>query len=118
MLVSTKTKPGNSPVLNVPRVTSPTSTVLLFVNLVLKVSTELFVVGQNKFSLRQNKFSQRQLDTSPTQSGGKVGARSWARSGQRWGRVGARSGQKARFVHRHGLGRQGLNKTIKFSIKQ
>ena len=61
----------------------------------------------------------RQFDTSPTQGWGKVGARSWAgsgqgwgkiwtkrevrarsgqaRSGQGWGKVGARSVQKARF---------------------
>ena len=48
----------------------------------------------------------RQFDTLPTQGWGKVGARSWVRSGQGWGKVEARFGQKARLGQ--GLGRQGL----------
>ena len=43
---------------------------------------------------RNNKHSGHEFDTSPTQGWGKVGARSWARSGQGPRKVGARLDKK------------------------
>ena len=68
---------------------------------ILTTENMYFGHGQNQYffgsiSCQNFRLTIWQFDTSPTQGWGKVGARSWARSGQGWGKVWTKGKVRAR----------------------